>query len=124
MSARVNDGAAEKGLRALGEEIARVRQHGFGEAELDRAKRSALASYERAYNERGTTESGGYASELLRNYLSDEAAPGIEIELDLVRQFLPTITAAGNRRSSRATSSPTGVASSSRRRRRRRVSSP
>jgi len=94
VSARVNDGAVEKGLRALGEEIARVRQHGFGEAELDRAKRSAIASYERAYNERGTTESDGYASELLRNYLSDEAAPGIVIELDLVRKFLPTITAA------------------------------
>ena len=93
VSARVNDGAIEAGLRALGEEIARVRQHGFGDAELDRGKRSALASYERAYNERGTTESDGYASELLRNYLSDEAAPGIEIELNLVRQFLPTITA-------------------------------
>jgi zinc protease len=93
VSARVNDGAAERGLRALGEEIARVTQHGFGEAELDRAKRSALASYERAYNERSTTESDGYASELLRNYLSEEAAPGIEVELDLVRKFLPTITA-------------------------------
>jgi zinc protease len=93
VSARVNDGATEKGLRALGQEIARVRQHGFGEAELDRAKRSALASYERAYNERGTTESGGYASELLRHYLNDEGAPGIEVELNLVRQFLPTITA-------------------------------
>ena len=92
VSARVNDGAAERGLRALGEEIARVTQHGFGEAELDRAKRSALASYERAYNERSTTESDGYASELLRNYLSEEAAPGIEVELDLVRKFLPTIT--------------------------------
>jgi zinc protease len=93
VSARVNDGAVESGLRALGQEIARVRQHGFGQAELDRAKRSTLASYERAYNERGTTESGGYASELLRNYLNDEAAPGIEVELNLVREFLPTITA-------------------------------
>ncbi len=89
----MNDGAAARGLRALGEEIARVRQHGFGEAELDRAKRSTIASYERAYNERSTSESGGYASELLRYYLSDEAAPGIEAELDLARQFLPTITA-------------------------------
>jgi zinc protease len=93
VSARVNDGAVDKGLRALGEEIARVRQHGFGEAELDRARRSALASYERAYNERNTTESSGYASELLRHYLSEEAAPGIEIELGLVREFLPTISA-------------------------------
>jgi zinc protease len=93
VSARVNDGATDRGLRALGEEIARVRQHGFGEAELDRSKRSAIASYERAYNERGTTESSAYASELLRHYLSEEAVPGIEIELELVRQFLPTITA-------------------------------
>ncbi len=93
ISARVNDGAADKGLRALGEEIARVRQYGFGEAELDRSKRSALAAYERAYNERGTTESSAYASELLRYYLSQEATPGIEVELALVRQFLPTITA-------------------------------
>jgi zinc protease len=93
VSARVKDGAVEQGLRALGEEIARVRQHGFGEAELDRAKRSAIASYERAFNERSTTESGGYASELLRYYLSDEGTPGIEAELNLVKQFLPTITA-------------------------------
>jgi zinc protease len=93
VSARVNDGAAATGLRAIGEEIARVRQHGFGGAELDRAKRSTLAAYERAYNERGTTESSAYASELLRYYLSEESAPGIEIELGLVRQFLPTITA-------------------------------
>jgi zinc protease len=92
VSARVNDGAAERGLRALGEEIARVRQHGFGAAELDRAKRSALAAYERAFNERNTSESGGYAAELLRHYLSEEAAPGIEVELDLMRTFLPTIT--------------------------------
>ncbi len=120
----MNDGAADKGLRALGEEIARVRQHGFGEAELDRAKRSALASYERAYNERGTTESAGYASELLRYYLSEEAAPGIEIELGLVRQFLPTITAAGDRRARARDLSRIGIASSSRRRRRRKGSSP
>jgi len=94
LSARVNDGAAEAGLKALGEEIARVQQHGFGEAEIDRAKRSTLASYERSYNERSTTESSGYASELLRHYLSEEAAPGIEVELELVRRLLPAITAA------------------------------
>lgn len=93
VSARVNDGAIEAGLKAIGEEIARVRQHGFGEAELERGRLSALASYERAYNERGTTESSSYAAELVRNFLTDEAAPGIAVELDLLRRFLPTITA-------------------------------
>jgi len=94
VSARVNDGAIEKGLTALSEEIARIRQFGFGEAELDRAKRDTVAGYERAYNERDKAQSGGHASELLRHFLSDEAVPGIDAELQLLRRFLPTITVA------------------------------
>jgi zinc protease len=94
VSARVRDGAIERGLSALGQELARVRQHGFGEAELGRAKASMLARYERAYNERDNAESGPLADELVRNFLIAEAAPGIEVEVDLVRKFLPTITAA------------------------------
>jgi zinc protease len=94
VSARVNDGGIEKGLAAIERELLRVRQHGFGAAELERAKRAALATYERAYNERNTSESAGYASELLRHYLTGEPSPGIEAELDLVRTLLPEITAA------------------------------
>jgi zinc protease len=92
--ARVKDGESEKGLAALMQEIARVRQFGFGEAELDRARRSALAQYERLYNERNNTTSEPLASELLRHYLSREAVPGIERELEYARRFLTTITTA------------------------------
>ena len=94
VSARVTDGEITEGLTALAQELARLEQHGFGEAELDRAKRSTLARYERAYNERDKSESGPLASELVRHFLVNEAAPGIEMEVDLVRRFLPTITAA------------------------------
>ena len=94
VQARVNDGALERGTAALAQEIARVRQHGFGAAELERAKAQTLASYERAFNERNTSESAGYASELVRHFLVSEPAPGIDAELAMVRQFLPTITAA------------------------------
>ena len=94
VSARVNDGGIEKGLAALAEEIARVRRFGFGEAELDRAKRNTVATYERAYNERDKAQSGSYASELLRHFLNGEAVPGIDAELELMRRFLPTITVA------------------------------
>jgi zinc protease len=94
VSARVNDGGIEKGLTALSEEIARIRRFGFGEAELDRAKRDTVATYERAYNERDKAQSGGHASELLRHFLNDEAVPGIDAELALMRRFLPTITVA------------------------------
>jgi zinc protease len=94
MSARVRDGSIDRGLNALAEEMARVRQHGFGEAELARAKASMLARYERSYNERDNAESTALADELVRHFLVNEAAPGIEVEVDLVRKFLPTITAA------------------------------
>ena len=92
VSARVADGGVERGTAALAQEVARVRQHGFGAAELERAKAATLATYERAFNERSTSESSGYASELLRHFLVDEPAPGIEAELAIVREYLPTIT--------------------------------
>ena len=94
VSARVQDGATTRGLTALAQELARVRQHGFGDAELARSKASMLAGYERAYNERDKSESPGLADELVRNFLIGEGAPGIEMEVELVKRFLPGITAA------------------------------
>jgi zinc protease len=94
VSARVKDGEIARGLTALATELARVRQHGFGEAELDRAKRNQLAGYERAYNERDKSQSEPLASELVRHFLQGEAAPGIAEEVQLARRFLSTITAA------------------------------
>ncbi len=94
VSARVRDGGLTRGLDALAQELARLEQHGFGEAELDRAKRGMMARYERAFNERDKAESAPLADELLRHFINGEAAPGIDREVDLVRQFLPTITAA------------------------------
>jgi zinc protease len=94
VSARVKDGGIAGGLNALAQELARVRQHGFGEAELDRARRSTLAGYERAYNERDKSQSGPLAAELVRHYLNGEAAPGIALEIELARKFLSTFTIA------------------------------
>jgi len=94
VSARVQDGTTARGLNALAQELARVRQHGFGEAELARAKASMLAGYERSYNERDKAESPDLADELVRHFLVAEGAPGIEFEYDMVKKFLPTITAA------------------------------
>ena len=92
VSARVNDGRIPQGLGALAQEVARIKQFGFGAAEFDRAKRSTLAQYEQLYNERNNVQSGPLAAELLRHYLSQEAVPGIERELPLARELLRTIT--------------------------------
>jgi zinc protease len=94
VSARVADGGIEEGLEAVAQEIARIRQHGFGEAELDRARKATLAAFERSYNERDKSLSSGFAAELIRHFLTGEPAPGIAMELDLARRFLPSITAA------------------------------
>jgi zinc protease len=92
VGARVKDGAIPQGLSALMQELARVRQFAFGAAEFDRAKRTTMASYEQSFAERDKIQSAPLASELLRHFLQGEAAPGIEVEVQLVRQFLDSIT--------------------------------
>jgi len=92
VSARVNEGGIPKGIDALEQELARVRQFGFADAELDRVKKATLASYERAYNERDKSESPGLASELVSLFLNDVPAPGIAVEYDLAKRFVPTAT--------------------------------
>ena len=92
--ARVTEGGVANGLAALAREAARVEQHGFGEAELDRARKWTLASYEEAYNEREKSESAPLAMELVRHFLEEEPAPGITFENDVAKKYVPTITAA------------------------------
>src|SRR5206468_1306091 len=92
VSANVSDGGAEKGLAALLEEVARVRQHGFLDVELERAKEEMKARNERAWAEREKTESNGMAARLVSSYLTHEPAPGIEANYLLTKALLPSIT--------------------------------
>jgi len=92
LSARVKDGGIATGLTAVAQEAARAGRHGFAEAELERARKRVLTSYERMYNERTTAESSGLASELIRHFLQGEPVPGMEAEYELAKRFVPTIT--------------------------------
>jgi zinc protease len=92
LRARVADGGIVDGLTALAVEAKRVREFGFTAGELDRAKRSMVSSYERAYNERDKSESGGYAQEYLSYFVDDEPTPGIEYEYRLAQQVIPAVT--------------------------------
>ena len=94
LGASVQDGKIEPGLSSLVVEANRVKQHGFGPSELDRAKKWIFASYERAYTEREKTETGSYVQEYVNHFLLDEPSPGIAYERQLVTQFVPGITAA------------------------------
>ena len=76
VGAGVQDGKIEAGLAAIAIEIKRVRELGFGAAELERARKWTLASYDRAYTERDKTESGSYVQEYINNFLEGEPTPG------------------------------------------------
>ena len=92
MSAGVQDGKIEDGLTVLAAEAKRVKEYGFTASEMDRAKQSIAAFYERAYNERDKTESPSFAAEYLRHFFIAEPSSGIAYEYQLVKQLLPTIT--------------------------------
>ena len=94
MAASVQDGTIADGLNALTVEAKRLRDFGFSDSEMDRAKKWMAAFYERAYKERDKNESPSFAQEYLSYFLNDEPSPGIDYEYRLVQQLLPTMTAA------------------------------
>jgi zinc protease len=90
--AAAGTGDIQKALNVLAEEIERVKRFGFTAAELQRAKKTVIAQYERTYNDRTKTESADYVDEYLNNFLVQEPIPGIEKEFEYVKAMLPTIT--------------------------------
>ncbi|KAA3659939.1 MAG: insulinase family protein [Calditrichaeota bacterium] len=80
------------GLEALLTEAERIKQRGFTETELEREKTNLLRGMEKAWQERKKTNSGAFAAEYIRNFLSDEPIPGIDVEYELYKKLLPGIT--------------------------------
>jgi zinc protease len=91
-SAVIGPGGAPKAIDALVRENERARRYGFGQAELDRARKNMLRSFEQLYNEREKTDSGAYVAEYLRNFLQQEPIPGIAAEYRYATEMLPAVT--------------------------------
>lgn len=89
---RANPGELERGFRALMAEVERIDRYGFTETELERAKKSYLAAYRSAVQEKDKNHSKNLVEQYVRNFLEGEAAPGIEYEFKLVNRLLPEIT--------------------------------
>ena len=101
LGASVEEGKLADGLAALQIESNRVKQFGFGPAELERAKKWWLASYKRAYNERDKSESGTFAQEYVTHFLTGDPAPRDRVRVPARADALPAITAAGSWRARR-----------------------
>ena len=72
-------------------EIVRACKTGFNDSELQRVKDQMLSSYEKMYNEREKTDSDNSAQEIIRHFIDNEPAPGIEAEYQMMQQMLPMI---------------------------------
>ncbi len=79
-------------LTALMTELERVKEYGFTQSELDRAKKDQMAGIEQLYNNRAKTESGQLAAEYIRLFLTHEPSPGIAAEYKYYQDLLPGIT--------------------------------
>lgn len=75
---------------AIGELLS-VQEYGFSESELEVVKRNLLSNIEKSYNERNTTNSSAFLGEYQRNFLEQEAIPGVEKEFELYKTLLPGI---------------------------------
>lgn len=71
--------------------VARACKTGFTDSELQRVKDEMISSYESSFNERKNTHTASFAKELIRFFVDNTPAPGIENELNLIKQALPAI---------------------------------
>lgn len=94
LGAIVQETGIERGLETLLVESERVARFGFTAAELERQKADLLRFMEQQYLNRENRNSGSFAAEFARAYLTAESIPGIEMEYALYRRFIPEITLA------------------------------
>lgn len=92
LSCMVKNNGLQRGLESVLKEARRIKQYGFTATELERQKKSALTRMERAFKERDKVESHRYASEYIRNFLTEEPMPGIEYEYEIYKTYLNGIT--------------------------------
>lgn len=79
-------------VKAIVTESMKAKKFGFTNDELERAKAAMLSQYESMAAEKDKTESSELVAELVRHFLTQECAPGIEWEYNTVKSQLPGIT--------------------------------
>ncbi len=89
---QTQDGAALAGIEAVLTEIERVRQHGFTQPELERARADLALSYQIWRTEKDKLDNSVFAQGYADHYLTGIASPSVEFNVDLVQQLLPGIS--------------------------------
>lgn len=82
------DNAYKEGIAALYREILRASRHGFTATEFERYKTEYLSRLENTYAKKDKVYSSQYVNECVRNFLDNNAMPGIEWEYQTMKNML------------------------------------
>lgn len=74
-------------LEAVYRELLRAAKFGFEKSEYERAKNEYLASIEKSYNNRNTTQTASYVNEYVRNFLDGDPIPGIAVDYEIAKKY-------------------------------------
>ena len=88
----VGDKPVKDAINALVNTTESVKQFGFIQTELDRAKSTLLNQTEQAFNNKDKTESSNFVQGYINNFLSGFPIIGITNRYNFIKQILPTIT--------------------------------
>ena len=91
IQATAKENSIEQSIRAVMIEQMRVKKHGFTDSEFERAKIAVLRSYEQQFKEADKQTSGGLAMEYVAHFLEQQPVMGIEKELQMAKELIPTI---------------------------------
>ena len=78
----------EKAMNDAMAVVARALKTGFTPSEVERARDKILASLEKQVNEKDKTNSRAFCKELVRHFVDNEPAPGIESEYEIQKMLL------------------------------------
>ncbi len=93
LEAEVVEGKIKEALQTLVIENRRIILHGFNASEIERAKASLLAQYEKSYNEREKSQSGQVVWKYVSAFLKESLSPTPEDMFEFAKMELPTVKA-------------------------------
>ncbi|MFT5683767.1 MAG: zinc protease, partial [Myxococcota bacterium] len=92
LTARTTGDNISVAVDALAAELQRAFVLGFSEAELTRARRRELGSFETYVAESQGSPSDEVVPELIRHFIENEPVPGVVAEYEMAAEFLPHLT--------------------------------
>ncbi len=91
LTAITDAGKRTVALETLLTEAKKVKEFGFSESELNRAKKELMQKVEEKYHNRNTTDSDKLVWKFINNFLEGEPIPSVEWEYEMYRFFMPQI---------------------------------